>query len=69
MKASALETFNIRKKLSVLQYTNIDTVEIFHALQNKVALLTTRCSERGTRNHQQKANNFWEALDLIYTKL
>ena len=42
----------LRKKL-LLQYPNIDKVEIFHVLHNKAALLTTRRSERGTRNRHQ----------------
>ena len=39
---------------SVSQYhTNIDKVEMFYILHNKVALLTRRYSERETRNRHQ----------------
>ena len=34
-------------------YTNIDKVEIFHILRDKVALLTLRRSEWETRNFNQ----------------
>ena len=34
-------------------YTNIDKVEMFYVLHNKVALLTRRHSEWGTRNRHQ----------------
>ena len=34
----------LRKKLFVLQYTNINKFEIFHVLHNKIALLTRRLS-------------------------
>ena len=35
----------LRKKLFVLQYTNIEKVKIFCVIHDKVALLTRRCSE------------------------
>ena len=35
----------LRKKLFVLQYTNIDNVKIFCVIHDKVVLLTRRCSE------------------------
>ena len=48
----------LRKKLFVLQYTNIGRVKIFYVLHHKVALLARRCSELGTRNrHFFKFNN------------
>ena len=50
-------------------YSNIDTVEVFHSWHDKVALLTRRCSERGTSNSQHRKNKFYKGLDQIYTKL
>ena len=47
------ETFNTRKKLFVLQYSNIDKFEMFRVLNDRVAQLTRRSSEWGRRNHQQ----------------
>ena len=49
------------KKLFDLYYTNIDTFEIFHALHNRVALLTRRYSERGTQNRRDQRifRKFW----------
>ena len=44
----------LRKKLFVLQYTNIDKVKIFCVSLDKVALQTRKCSEQGTRNRQQR---------------
>ena len=49
----------LRKKLFVLcSYnilsTNIDIVKIFFVLHSKVALLTKRCSEFGTRSRHQR---------------
>ena len=40
------------KKLFVLYHTNIDKVEVFCVLHDKVSL-PTRCLERGTGNRQQ----------------
>ena len=34
--------------------SNTENVEIFHSLHDKVALLTRRRSERGTRNRHRK---------------
>ena len=39
----------LRKKLFILEYTNIEKVKIFCVLHYKIALLTSRCSEWGTR--------------------
>ena len=49
----------LRKKLFVLYSynilsTNIDIVKIFFVLHSKVALLTKRCSEFGTRSRHQR---------------
>ena len=52
----------LRKKLLV--YTNIDKVEIFHVLCNKVALLTMRHSQRGARNRHQRV--FRKVWTIIY---
>ena len=41
-----------------LEYTDIDKVKIQRQSHDKVALLTRRCSERGTRNRQQTPKNF-----------
>ena len=60
-RASAWKTFNIKQKLFVLWYINIDKVELFCALNDKVSL-QTRCSERGTGNHHQRI------CTRVYTK-
>ena len=47
----------LRKKLYICiiyTYTNIDKVKIFYVIHNEVALLTRKCSERGTRNCHQR---------------
>ena len=44
----------LRKKLCVLQCTNIEKVEIFHVLHHKVALPMRRRSEQRTRNQHQR---------------
>ena len=56
-----------RKKLFALCYidTDIDKVKIFCVLHDKVALLTRRCSERGTRNRHQRV--FRKVLILVLT--
>ena len=44
-----------KKAICIIKYyTNIDKVKMFHVLHNKVALLTRRRSERGTRNRHQR---------------
>ena len=40
----------LRKNLFVLQYTNIEKVEIFDVLHDKVVLLMRGRFKRGTRN-------------------
>ena len=55
-QTSARETF--QKKLFVLLYTDIDTVEIFYTLHDKVARLSWQFYERGIRNCQKRPNNF-----------
>ena len=56
---------------SYLYYANIDKTEIFHALCDKVALLTNRCSERVTGNRHQII--FWKAwimpIENVYQKI
>ena len=44
------EKLRRKKVFVVLQYTKVDKVKIFCVLHDKVALLTRRRSERGTRN-------------------
>ena len=41
------------KKYQKKAFTNIEKVKILHVLNNKVALLTRKRSERGTRNYRQ----------------
>ena len=44
----------LRKKLYVLQCTNMEKVEIFHVSHHTVALLMRRRSEQRTRNRYQR---------------
>ena len=53
LKSLGISKKLFRKKAFVLQHTDIEKVEIFHVLHNKVALLLRRRSKRGTRNHHQ----------------
>ena len=57
------------KRCFVLQYTNIDSIEIFHALHDKLALLPWKCFECGARNRQHRAKHFLKGLDQVYTKI
>ena len=41
----------------------VHIIGVFLALDNKVTLPTRRCSERGTWNHQYRANNIWKGLN------
>lgn len=61
-----LEQKHFEPKQNSLFYTNIDKAEIFHVVHGKVALLTRKRSEHGTRDCGQKPSIY---LPDVETKL
>ena len=72
-EVTSAKTFNktrsAHERRFVLQYTNTDSIEIFHALHDKLALLPWKCFECGARNRQHRAKHFLKGLDQVYTKI
>lgn len=57
----------LMSNLSYLFYNSLDKFQISHALHGKVAFLTRRCSDYGTRSCDQRL--FWNGFEPSYTKI